>query len=89
LEIEKWNCGIESMPNSNYFVTEFKVPETCSIPIAITYDKTENKAWFISTSNGTLFGFHPAKQIFESYRIPFWYTRSSCGQFMELGHKTG
>lgn len=35
LEFEKWNCGIESLPNSNYFVTEFKVPEACSIPIAI------------------------------------------------------
>ncbi|MDN5867305.1 MAG: hypothetical protein L0H55_07885 [Candidatus Nitrosocosmicus sp.] len=74
-EFEKWNCGIESTPNSNYFVTEFKVPEQCSIPIAITYDKTENKVWFISTKNGTLFGFDPTKQIFESYRIPFWYTR--------------
>ena len=75
LEYEKWNCGIESAPNSNYFVTEFKVPETCSIPIAITYDKAENKVWFISTRNGTLFGFDPSKQIFESYRIPFWYSR--------------
>ncbi len=25
-EYEKWNCGMESAPNSNYFVTEFKVP---------------------------------------------------------------
>lgn len=75
LEYEKWNCGMESTPNSNYFVTEFKVPETCSIPIAITYDNTENKVWFISTRNGTLFGFDPSKQIFESYRIPFWYSR--------------
>ncbi len=75
LEFEKWNCGIESTSNSNYFVTEFKVPEACSIPIAITYDKTENMVWFISTRNGTLFGFDPTKQIFESYRIPFWYTR--------------
>ncbi|MFI5406551.1 MAG: hypothetical protein ACHQ1D_08570 [Nitrososphaerales archaeon] len=75
LEYEKWNCGMESIPNSNYFVTEFKVPETCSIPIAITYDNTENKIWFISTRNGTLFGFDPSKQIFESYRIPFWYSR--------------
>ena len=75
LEYEKWNCGMESTPNSNYFVTEFKVPETCSIPITITYDNTENKVWFISTRNGTLFGFDPSKQIFESYRIPFWYSR--------------
>jgi virginiamycin B lyase len=75
LEYEKWNCGMKSTPNSNYFVTEFKVPETCSIPIAITYDNTENKIWFISTRNGTLFGFDPSKQIFESYRIPFWYSR--------------
>ena len=75
LEYEKWNCGIESIPNSNYFVSEFKVPGTCSIPIAITYDKAENKVWFISTRNGTLFGFDPSKQIFESHRIPFWYSR--------------
>jgi len=75
LEFEKWNCGIESPPNSNYFVTEFKVPEECSIPIAITYDKTDNKVWFISTRNGTLFGFDPSKQVFESYKIPFWYSR--------------
>jgi len=75
LEYEKWNCGIESTPNSNYFVTEFQVPETCSIPIAITYDNAENKVWFISTRNGTLFGFDPTKLTFESYRIPFWYSR--------------
>ncbi len=75
LEYENWNCGMKSNPNSNYFVTEFKVPETCSIPIAITYDNVENKVWFISTRNGTLFGFDPSKQIFESYRIPFWYSR--------------
>src|SRR6188472_2890057 len=64
LEYEKWNCGMESAPNSNYFVTEFKVPEICSIPIAITFDNVENKVWFISTRNGTLFGFNPSKQIF-------------------------
>ncbi len=75
LEFEKWNCGLESQPNSNYFVTEFKVPEVCSIPLAITYDKTDNKVWFISTRNGTLFGFDPSKQIFESFMLPFWHSR--------------
>jgi len=43
LEYEKWNCGMESAPNSNYFVTEFKVPEICSIPLAITFDNAENR----------------------------------------------
>jgi virginiamycin B lyase len=75
LEYDKWNCGMEGNPNSNYFVTEFIVPEKCSIPIAITYDKAENKVWFISTRNGTLFEFDPSKQTFESHRIPFWYSR--------------
>ena len=75
LEYEKWNCGMDSPPNSNYFVTEFKVPETCSIPIAITYDNVDNKVWFVSTRNGTLFEFDPNEQTFESYRIPFWYSR--------------
>jgi virginiamycin B lyase len=75
LEFEKWNCGMKSPPNSNYFVTEFKVPELCSVPIAITFDKIDNKVWFISTRNGTLFGFDPSRQTFESYKIPFWYSR--------------
>ena len=75
LEYEKWNCGMDSPPNSNYFVREFKVPETCSIPIAITYDNVDNKVWFVSTRNGTLFEFDPNEQTFESYRIPFWYSR--------------
>lgn len=72
---ENLNCGINSIPKSTEFIKEFVIPSYCNIPIAITYDKADNKVWFISTKAGNLTNFDPSNNKFQSYKIPTWPTR--------------
>lgn len=72
---QDWNCGINNTANSNYFIKEIRIPQVCSIPVAIGYDEKDNKVWFIGTRNGTLFEYDLGKNNFSSYIIPNWYSR--------------
>lgn len=72
---QDWNCGINSTVNSNYFIKEIRIPEKCSVPIAIGYDEKDNKVWLVGTRNGTLLEYDPDANNFSSYKIPNWYSR--------------
>lgn len=72
---QDWNCGVNKTANSNYYIKEIKVPEVCSVPVAIGYDEKDNKVWLVGTRNGTLFEYDPDKNNFSSYKIPSWYSR--------------
>ena len=74
-EFEKWNCGNNNEINSNFYVEEVQIPEICSIPISIAFDKEDNKVWFIGTRNGTLFEYSPSNQTFKTYHFPIWFSR--------------
>jgi hypothetical protein len=47
-------CGIESNPNSNNYVTEYKMPHPCEMPLGIAVDSQVGKVWYISTKQECL-----------------------------------
>ncbi len=73
---ENLNCGTNSTAKSTEYIKELLIPKKCTMPIAITYDKKDNKVWFIGTKEGILFSFDPITKKFESHYIPTWYSRN-------------
>ena len=47
-------CGINSNSNSNNYVTEYKMPHPCEMPLGIAVDSQVGKVWYISTKQGVL-----------------------------------
>ena len=41
-------CGLNSIPNSNNYVTEYRLPHTCEMPLGIAVDGQAGKVWYIS-----------------------------------------
>ena len=56
---------------SNEYITEFKIPTDCSLPVGIAADK-EGKIWFASTRKGNIVAFDPATSDYREFRIPEW-----------------
>jgi virginiamycin B lyase len=53
--IEKFQntfCGLNTEINSNEFITEYKLPAICEMPLGIAVD--DGKVWYVSTENGTI-----------------------------------
>jgi len=50
-------CGLNSIPNSNNYLMEYRLPHTCEMPLGIAVDnqaskKTPGKVWYVSTKQG-------------------------------------
>ncbi len=70
-------CGLNTQPISNEFVTEYKLPGICEMPLGIAADN-DNKIWFISTKNGTLDSYNIDQQKFgKEISIPIWKSRQN------------
>ena len=53
--IEKFQtlfCGLNTTSNSNEFVTEYKLPTACEMPLGMAVDG--DKVSYVSTKNGSL-----------------------------------
>jgi virginiamycin B lyase len=73
-------CGLDSKPQSNNYVTEVTLPSECSMPLGIYVDdeNEQNKIWFVSTKNGTLYSYNNTKEGgFKEYSIPIWKARDT------------
>jgi virginiamycin B lyase len=74
-------CGLNSKPQSNNYVTEVILPSECSMPLGIYIDdakqnnEQQNKIWFVSTKNGTLYSYNTKEKGFKEYLIPAWKAR--------------
>jgi len=56
---------------SNTYVTEYKIPTECTMPLAIVTDPQGN-VWFTQTNTGKVANFDPSTETFTEYENPTW-----------------
>ena len=75
---KKLFCGIDTIPNSNKFITEVNLINECEMPLAIISDINNNDSiWYISTKHGVVTNYNYANNTFSYYQIPIWKSRSN------------
>jgi virginiamycin B lyase len=76
-------CGLDTNTNSNEFVTEYKLPRACEMPLGIAVDK--NLVWYISTKNGTLGTYNAEQNRFgKEVTVPIWKSRTNPIDFSQV-----
>jgi virginiamycin B lyase len=84
--IEKFQntfCGLNTEINSNEFITEYKLPGICEMPLGITVD--DGKVWYVSTENGTLGAYNIQQNSFaKEVPIPVWKSRLNHLDFSQV-----
>src|SRR5215831_11561342 len=69
-------CGLNSIPNSNNYVTEYRLPHTCEMPLGIAVDNQAGKIWYVSTKHGVLGDYNLSTKKFDrEISIPVWNVR--------------
>jgi virginiamycin B lyase len=64
-------CGMNSMPNSTEYVTEYVLPQNCEMPLGIGVDIKEDRVWYVSTKKGILGSYDIKEDKFnEEMQIP-------------------
>jgi virginiamycin B lyase len=82
---QKGFCGINSEPNSNQYIIEYVLPQSCEMPLGIAIDDAENKVWYVSTKKGLLGSYDLEKDKFnQEQRIPEWKVRKSLSEFSQV-----
>jgi len=64
-------CSTNEYAMSNEYVKEYKIPTTCTQPLAITVDHN-GIVWFAQTSTGKVAKFDPLTETFTEYANPVW-----------------
>jgi len=76
LSIEQFKnqfCGLNSIPYSNNYVTEYRLPHTCEMPLGIAVDNQAGKVWYVSTKQGVLGDYNLSTKKFDrEISIPAW-----------------
>jgi virginiamycin B lyase len=84
--IEKFQntfCGLNTEINSNEFITEYKLPGICEMPLGIAVD--DSKVWYVSTENGTLGAYNIQQNSFaKEVPIPVWKSRLNHLDFSQV-----
>ncbi len=69
-------CGLNSIPNSNNYVMEYRLPHTCEMPLGIAVDNQAGKVWYVSTKQGVLGDYNLITKKFDKeISIPVWNVR--------------
>src|SRR5918994_587533 len=77
-------CGVNPSPNSNEYVTEYVLPQTCEMPLGIDVEIKEEKVWYISTKKGVLGSYNLKEDKFnEEMQVPLWPSRNNDRQFSQ------
>ena len=69
-------CSSNDKPKSTNFVTEYRIPTACTMPLAITTDPT-GTVWFAETNTGNLAKFDPLTKKFTEYTNSRWVEAES------------
>jgi virginiamycin B lyase len=78
-------CGLNSIPNSNDYVTEYKLPHTCEMPLGLAVDSQAGKVWYISTKQGVLGSYNLVTKKFDKeITIPNWKVRQNPVEFSDV-----
>ena len=64
-------CSTNEYAMSNEYVKEYKIPTTCTQPLAITVDHN-GIVWFAQTDTGKVAKFDPLTETFTEYANPVW-----------------
>jgi streptogramin lyase len=76
-QYQKQFCGLNSVPHANDYITEYKLPATCEMPLGILVDGQAGKVWYVSTKQGTVGSYDLVTHKFDKeLNIPIWYVRS-------------
>ena len=63
-------CGV-SQPQSNAYITEYRVPTPCSQPLAVEVTP-DGRVWFAQSNTGNLAVFDPFTEEITEFDNPFW-----------------
>lgn len=78
-------CGLNTRPNSNAYVTEYVLPQTCEMPLGIAVDSDAKKVWYVSTKKGVLGSYNIKDNKFDPERtIPGWKAREDPRRFSQV-----
>jgi virginiamycin B lyase len=78
-------CGLDSNLNSNNYVTEYKLPHTCEMPLGIAVDSQAGKVWYVSTKQGALGSYNLITKKFDNeISIPIWKVRQNPMDFSDV-----
>ena len=84
--IEKFQntfCGLNTEINLNEFITEYKLPAICEMPLGIAVD--DGKVWYVSTENGTIGAYNIQQNSFaKEVPIPVWKARLNHLDFSQV-----
>jgi virginiamycin B lyase len=76
-QYQKQFCGLNSVPHVTDYITEYKLPVTCEMPLGILVDSQAGKVWYVSTKRGTLGSYDIAAHKFDKeLNIPIWNVRT-------------
>jgi hypothetical protein len=76
-QYQKQFCGLNSIPHSNNYITEYELPARCEMPLGILVDNKAGKVWYVSTKQGTVGSYDLATHKFDKeLNIPIWNVRS-------------
>jgi virginiamycin B lyase len=95
---QKEFCGVDANPNSNDYITEYVLPQTCEMPLGIAADEDDNgvddnnnnndhtnKVWYVSTKKGLLGSYNIEEDKFDKeHLIPNWKARESPRGFSQV-----
>ena len=72
-------CGIDGAignPNTNGYITEHTLPQSCEMPLGIAVDSDAQRVWYVSTKRGVLGSYDLKQNNFDQeHIIPFWNSR--------------
>jgi virginiamycin B lyase len=91
-------CGVDAKPNSNEYITEYVLPQTCEMPLGIAADEDDNdvddndndndqtnKVWYVSTKKGLLGSYNIEEDKFDKeHLIPNWKVRENPRGFSQV-----
>ena len=73
-------CGIDGVtgnPNTNGYITEHTLPQSCEMPLGIAVDSDAQRVWYVSTKRGVLGSYDLKQNNFDQeHIIPFWNSRA-------------
>src|ERR671914_694028 len=85
LSFQNGFCGVNPSPNSNEYVTEYVLPQTCEMPLGIDVEIKEGKVWYISTKKGVLGSYDLKEDKFnEEMQVPSWPSRNNDREFSQV-----
>jgi hypothetical protein len=72
-------CGIDGTTgntNTNGYITEHTLPQSCEMPLGIAVDSDAQRVWYVSTKRGVLGSYDLKQNNFDQeHIIPFWNSR--------------